>query len=57
MTSFQVYNSKEEKYTIEYENFLKENPDYLDQFKDEDDEEDEDYYLVQEADAIWIKDT
>lgn len=64
LTSFQEYNSKDEKYTVEYENFLKENPDYLDQFKDEDeneedqeDEEDEDYYLEQEADAIWIKDT
>lgn len=56
LTSFPEYNSQE-KYTVEYENFLKENPDYLDQFKDEEDEEDEDYYLEQEADAIWIKDT
>ncbi|BAZ16664.1 hypothetical protein NIES4071_85420 [Calothrix sp. NIES-4071] len=55
---FKEYDARDERYTLEFDNFLKEHSDYLDEFKDEDEDED-DYehedYAYRDAKDLWIR--
>jgi hypothetical protein len=56
---FQEYHAREERYEAEFQNFIKDNGDYVDKFKegnqeDEDDEYEKEDYSYQEAKDYWI---
>ena len=57
LTLFQEYDAREERYEAEFENFIKENGDYIDKFKEEneDDEYEKEDYSYQEAKDNWIR--
>jgi hypothetical protein len=60
LTLFQEYDAREEYYAAEFKNFLEENRNYVDKFKEEDEDEDDEYdkedYAYQVAKDTWISD-
>ncbi len=56
---FNEYKARKERYTLEFESFLKEHGDYLDKFKDgyEDDDYEHEDYSYRDARDSWIKET